>query len=326
LDATQAQMYLDMAGGNVEVAMGILFSGNATIQDSAPVDKGKFSDPETAHVKIVWPEEGKEIPDKWLQEGFSFDTTCPFGLVQKKNGPCGVLAVVQGVLASQALASSNKLDPSQPVSDTTLASALSRVVGRCSPEGKDFKLASWRGGQLGGSIDVETVESKAQESGDDALATAVLASLPNFKAPGGVVLLLYSCVLTRGIEQVLQDMAAGLSFLLCFLLTLRFRRHPTSARCGPELAVFIRTHGTCFDRFSFPFFLFQGLLMRGVARGNFGAYDPMKPGQKVDWGAQPLGFISQDFEKQTSMAVCDSLKSPDLPVWSAPRRRLSYLV
>ena len=43
-------------------------------------------------------------PEGWLQQAFNFrspQTRLSFGLVQKKGGPCGILAVVQAFILSK---------------------------------------------------------------------------------------------------------------------------------------------------------------------------------------------------------------------------------
>jgi len=43
------------------------------------------------------------IPESWLNQKLEFDANVPLGLIQYKNGPCGVLSIIQAVLISQSM-------------------------------------------------------------------------------------------------------------------------------------------------------------------------------------------------------------------------------
>ena len=51
---------------------------------------------------LVWPAV-EPLPEAWLEQGLSFSEPSQ-ELIQPKNGPCGVMAVVQAVIAASALA------------------------------------------------------------------------------------------------------------------------------------------------------------------------------------------------------------------------------
>ena len=76
-------------------------------------------------------------PEGWLQQAFNFrqpHTRLSFGLVQKKGGPCGVLAVVQAFILKfvlfQSPSSNNKpnLQLSQQQQEKALISALTHIL------------------------------------------------------------------------------------------------------------------------------------------------------------------------------------------------------
>ena len=81
-------------------------------------------------------------PEGWLHQAFSFRRSPPslsFGLVQKKGGPCGVLAVVQAFIlkfwlfqqessSSSQLSSQLNLQLSQQQQEKALVSALTYIL------------------------------------------------------------------------------------------------------------------------------------------------------------------------------------------------------
>lgn len=281
LSAPEAAMWMEMAGGNVEVAVGLFFGGGGGAAPKAAPPSLDVPDWFT----LVWPKE-EDIPDFWINQGLTFDDDHKFGLVQAKNGPCGLLAAVQAELVKQAFHSEMQSDdfgPDCKVTDEVLASALATIISRCrSDEKAPFVLADWKDANAVGKqvSSIEVNDAKA-------LPSTILAALPAFKRKGGAVLLLYSCLLTRGIDTVRKDLA--------------------SASLEPPLIV---------GRFWLCSFEMQSLLMRGTAQGNIGAFNPLAPTNKIDWKEDTgVGLLSKAFEKDSGMPVCDRLMSPSTPIW-----------
>lgn len=69
----------------------------------------------------------------WLGQGFVFDTKVPFGLVQKKGGPCGVLAVVQSLVLRNLLFGS----PFSPKSQSETNKKLMQITAYLSAGGEE---------------------------------------------------------------------------------------------------------------------------------------------------------------------------------------------
>lgn len=69
------------------------------------------------------------------------------GIVQPKNGPCGLLAAVNAVLISQCLV--NKVEGfglNFTITDQILASALGAILQQTRPSGQSFvRVARWKG-------------------------------------------------------------------------------------------------------------------------------------------------------------------------------------
>ena len=70
---------------------------------------------------LVFGTANQTFPSGWLQQSFQFQKPffhdpkkndmhgCPFGLIQKKGGPCGILAVVQAYIIKVVLKESKNL-------------------------------------------------------------------------------------------------------------------------------------------------------------------------------------------------------------------------
>lgn len=100
LPTDQAAMYLEMSGGNLDMAVSIFFDGGggggggsmgADGQGAGSSDVGAFDAPTPAHALLFGP---SPAPSSWADQGFEWhDATC-VGLTQRANGPCGILAAV----------------------------------------------------------------------------------------------------------------------------------------------------------------------------------------------------------------------------------------
>lgn len=223
---------------------------------------------------LIWP--GIEpVPASWAEQGLEFSPDA-FGIPQGKNGPCGVLAAVHAVVAAQAGA---ELGPNMRVSDEALASALTAIIAQCrpSPEAPCI-LTTWPEAKLVPNPNV------CEYTSDD-LASVVLSNIGQFKAAGGCVLLMYSCVLTRTPDQVKKDLAAEMEN-------------------GPLVLAptFVCSMGL------------MGLILKGAARGTISAYAAIG-GQPLDWpAALGVGMLSFS-EVDSGVPLCNTLKNPTHPVW-----------
>ena len=277
LPPTEAANFLEMAGGNVEAAVALFFDMGGPMGGGGappPPSQSAGSSPQSPEHTLLFG--GTPAPPAWLEQGFEFsnDPASRCGLLQGKNGPCGALAVVN----AEVIAHLGCPLPSAAVDDETLCAALASILWRCASGGK-IVLASYVG-DVGGAVshDEFTVGSAAE------LGTRLLPKLAIFKGRGGCCLLLYACVLTRGLDNVKRDVALdnGMTPLII----------GPNALCGTELV---------------------NLMLSGVARGNVAAYGAM--GGKVDWRAKGrVGMLSRD-ELEIGMPLADELKSPLLPVW-----------
>lgn len=154
----------------------------------------------------------KMFQEEWHQ-GFFFNDVpdLKYGLVQLAGGSCGVLAVVQAYILKELIFTSGfqkyGFNPSENVRTTALVHALSEILwqvggskavklvlpGTVPKRFKPYKLADWN---------VSVFNSVADLQG------AIRANLGAFTERNGcgVLLFMYSAILTRGIENVRSDM------------------------------------------------------------------------------------------------------------------------
>jgi len=244
----EAENFMAMAGGDIETAMSLFFSlqeggGGGGFGDE-PVAVGLGWDLPDWYT-LVWPNP-EQIPDKWSEQGLAFEPNC-LGIAQPKNGPCGVLAVVEAVVTRACRASAGEgFGPNMNVTDEMIAAALAEILLQCRPEPEGpCYVASWAG-----AVCQSVVESPVAPGEVEA---HLLEHIASFKAAGGAVLLVYSAVLTRTVAQVRADIAASM---------------------GQPPLIVGATFVCSMD--------LMALLLRGVANGNISAYSPMG-GARIDW-------------------------------------------
>ncbi len=279
---SQAKFYVEMAGGDPDAAVNLFLSmsagggGGSAATPSKPSLGWSVPDWYT----LVWPE-AKVIPDAWLGQGLAFDDKrCPVGIVQAKNGPCGVLAAVQAVVIARA-SRANGFSSEYRASDNDLADALAAILAVCrTGESGPIRACTWEA-KVGEGVSV--AELKSLDDARDFMRKNVAA----YKAKGGCVLLVYSAMLTRGVGQVRRDMAAA----------------------GADPPLVITAHSAWLCSFSLV-----SLLLRGVARGDIFAFSQL--GTRQDWDVSALGVgLLSSQEVQDGRPVCDSLKTPPNAVW-----------
>lgn len=287
LPPEEASQFLEMAGGSLEAAVSLFFEmsgGGGGDVNMGVSGSPTFVAPTAAH-GILFGDDAP--PASWSEQGFEFseDPAASIGIVQHKNGPCGVLAAVNGVIVAQA----GCPQASTVVTDDMLVSALAAILVHCAiapsvtqvDSAARVIVASWAGEGYT-SNQVQEFELPVEEL---AVASHLKTMIPSLKGPGGVVQFCYSAVLTRGLEKVRAE----------------------SVLDGGRPPLIVGPHSLCSTEL-------MGLLMFGIARGNVGAYDGAD-GMKIKWRPKgEVGMLSRD-EIDMGIPLADELKDPSKPVY-----------
>jgi hypothetical protein len=269
----EAAMFIAMSGGNLETALSIFFDqgaggggAEAFVAPSEPALKWDGGEVPDWYAGLVWPE---TIPIKstWLDQELKF--TDGLGLPQTKNGPCGVLAAVHAVIIAQNWKSPD-FGADFEVQPAHVRKALAAIISNTAADKSACHVCSWKQtDKKGEAVDVKVVPAEALE---DALGEFAV----QYTDAGGVILLLYSCLLSRGAQQVRADMASegaettatlviGRSCHVTFCFVLRWSvclshcsfiitQHQHSlvllctTHCRAALGVLERTYRTAFTR------------------------------------------------------------------------------
>ncbi|RUS76358.1 hypothetical protein EGW08_015888 [Elysia chlorotica] len=243
--------------------------------------------------------------DEWLLQAFTFSDmpNLKYGIVQKKGGPCGVLAAVQACLVQEMLFGDNKVSGSfknisRQDRSRMLAYALSTILWRA-------------GGNTSAMVtiasDTNHIVSSTKFKHDDVteklelytfttyeeLSSFILQSINQFEADGrpGVIQTMYSAILSRRAHKVRADFDV------------------------PEENTLIGSHGYCTQEL-------VNLLLTGRAVSNvFNDTVQLDSGTigepvilKGISGRTDIGFLSL-FEHYKSCQVGTFYKTPKNPIW-----------
>lgn len=184
---------------------------------------------------LVWPKEVVQdnvdvmhrLLDTWHGQGLQFahpesvsggGGRFQFGLLQHRNGPCGVLAAVQAEILRYLVWPDKEEDDNvdgmdwdtldkevlDQVSTKGLVTAVCSILWRARPDKDAQAKLVVAHEQLSHPLDYASLEvvECATTAQLEALVRCVLQMLVG---PGGVVLLLYSVVITRGLHKVWEE-------------------------------------------------------------------------------------------------------------------------
>ncbi|XP_033762139.1 probable ubiquitin carboxyl-terminal hydrolase MINDY-4 [Pecten maximus] len=171
---------------------------------------------------IIFGHANQNFNDEWRYQSFTFCDlpSLKFGIVQKKGGPCGVLAAVQACVLREMLFGDTPVpfsrfsDPSIDERSGCLATALARIFWRAGenktavvvlPSGKpQFQTGKGKFKQddLTETLMINHFKTHAE------LKSFVTQNLSQFELDGtsGVILALYSCIMSRFMDLVRSDM------------------------------------------------------------------------------------------------------------------------
>lgn len=292
----EAQMWLEMAGGDLDTAVSLFFQNMDTMGAAMQVDDasgyaGADLPVATSYppwYTLVWP--GKSpIAPCWLeqpllerQDPAANPSYPPWLVLQKKNGPCGVLAAVQAALIASNWDILGPGAPALTLDFDGLCGLLSKVVTamlcRAAPPGGAVRVCRWLA-DVGAEVSIK--EMPAESAG-----LFVAEHIADFANAGGCVLLVYSLVLTRGEDLIKADIG----------------------REGGEPPLIVGPNLLCSSEL-------VSLCLRGVAGGNVGAF--AGDGSCFNWPLDTefgVGLLSH-LEVESGIPLCDALKFPRVPVW-----------
>jgi len=261
----EAVELLEMTGGDIEQAVDLHFS---MVTDKTPSGPTEFWN------ELVCSE---PLSEAWTKQGISFSTIHgeETGILQHKNGPCGCLAVIQAMLVAARIKKTEKLEGSYTV--TEIENVLFSIIRGCGND--SFVLCSWK--HKVDSMNRGVIETICSET---ELQQTIKKSIKSLVAPGGILLLLLSCIFTRGSSMIKQDIIKG----------------------GGEPPLIVGHNNLCSSELVM-------LFLCGKARGSIAPYgiDGVKSTLFIPSG---IGLLSLT-EYETGIPVHDSLKFPCLPVW-----------
>ncbi|XP_072536864.1 probable ubiquitin carboxyl-terminal hydrolase MINDY-4 [Salminus brasiliensis] len=183
----------------------------------------------TALKEIIFGSPVMCFSEEWKRQSFTFSNTpdLRYGIVQKKGGPCGVLAAVQATVLQKLLfersssdSTSERLRVSDAVRTKCLAEAVAEILWRAGGRKKaTVAVNSGRSlftpvGRYRSEGVLETITCVSVEGLDD-LQLLLRQNIQQFESgPFGCVLLIVSAILSRTVQMVRGDMDVPTSTLI----------------------------------------------------------------------------------------------------------------
>jgi len=148
--------------------------------------------------------------ERWHSQGFNFsvDPSIRWGLLQMYGGPCGVLAPIQALVLKDLIYESKvpvAVDKAVPIevtndqAEAALLRTLVHVLQRVAPEAGNLILVF-------GQDDAQYRKYSFKRDDSDAARAFMLERIEQLRSPLGVILFVYSLLLTRTLELLRSDM------------------------------------------------------------------------------------------------------------------------
>ncbi|XP_067946481.1 probable ubiquitin carboxyl-terminal hydrolase MINDY-4 [Watersipora subatra] len=263
--------------------------------------------------RLVLGSASQSFHENWLGQGLGFCDmpAVLYGMVQHRPGTSGLMSVVQGYFLMELLFINSltrdlpikrKLSPHSNVRSELLANAISKVLWKCG-EGKkvvyalpgDSTIFSG-GGRFRPDGITENLVLNTVTSYDDAV-TCALQFISYFETDdsSGAILLLYSAVLSRGIELVLDDMDSNETSLI-----------NEQGSCSPELVNLLlcgkAASNVLNDSLEFTQGLGKTIVLKGIP-------------SRADMGLLSLLEHINTGRRNSRHQVGTFLKTPKFPIW-----------
>ena len=244
-------------------------------------------------INIVW---GNEIQapifERWSQS-FSFSTDEPSALIQHEGGPCSVLTTVQAHLLNELIfckrcqvawreASSDEID-------LHFLNALVSILRLLSSSNQKVYVANFNYEKRQAALTVNQFHEQIQFSlcqSDIDLKQQIFSHLQMWKNAYGVLLFLYSCLMTKTIDILKKEINDETSLPLIDIA------HGHGSQCLTNLLITGYATSHCFDGEMDV----SGLKLYGIRQ------------------RASIGFLSS-LEMYRLMEVGWFLKNPKSPIW-----------
>lgn len=240
----------------------------------------------------------RRIPSSFWSQGFFFSKDVPYGLVQNEGGSCGVIAVVQALVLADVFGN-HRL-----VSDDVLKSALTQAFAAMLRHSQ----GNSRGADLAKVVVVYSNHSHpaARSAKEQISAMATFARKTGFTSAAELEAFLGSRVLKMWMEPKGQG-------LLCLILSCLMTRGITTVQHDMDVeSALVVEHGYCSQEL-------VNLLLAGRATSNVHDGD-VQHGELLLKGISQLsaplevGFLSY-MEHRQIVQVGNLCKTPQYPVW-----------
>ncbi|XP_066573310.1 probable ubiquitin carboxyl-terminal hydrolase MINDY-4 [Amia ocellicauda] len=242
--------------------------------------------------------------EEWKVQSFTFSDIpqLKYGIVQKKGGPCGVLASVQACVLQKLLfedtrssSETQKLQPSNISRTRCLVSAVAEILWRAGEQKRAIVALSFRrrhfipAGRYKADGILETITLNTLNNLDD-LKLFLEHNIHQFElGPSGCILLVISAILSRSMELVRLDFDVPSNTLI-----------GAHGYCTQELVNLLLTGRAVSNVFNDDIELDSG-------NGNITLLKGVK-------GRSDIGLLSL-FEHYNVCKVGSYLKTPKYPIW-----------
>ncbi|KDO28012.1 hypothetical protein SPRG_20176 [Saprolegnia parasitica CBS 223.65] len=253
---------------------------------AASVGRSLTSAEVSAMRTLLFGETKKGLTSHWTAQGFPFAPMPGYGIVQHEGGPCGVMAVVQAYTLYFLFQNTTRWqEPRADELRTALTDALTHIVWQAS-DGSQCTMAL-----PGAQPTIEHVRVSSSSLNSRSAAREFIAShIDEYLAPrgSGVILLVASVLLTRGLTTIAADMDAPDGATPTLVGAHDY--------CTQELVNLLLVGYACSNVFDGTQDLGDGLTLRGIGRQGL------------------VGFLTL-FEAYDYMVVGAFLKAPTSPIW-----------
>ncbi|CAD8084678.1 unnamed protein product [Paramecium primaurelia] len=223
------------------------------------------------------------LPKSWSQPFIFKDEPTFFGLHQLEGGPCGVLASVQAYYLKHFLFSQSSYSKVS-IKQNCLLAALSDIFYKSNKERLIIAIPA-RDSSMNQAIGIESCDQlEYQIKSFSYLYEVLLEHASLFFGQNGVTLFFYSLILTKGVEQIIQEMDSASNPLI--------GNHGHCTQEAVNLMLTGKAISNCFDGCK----QIDELKIKGIEERS------------------EIGFLTI-FEHFQYLEVGKNLKEPLLPIW-----------